>query len=136
MARSNWLNPEETRRAGRAEHEDGGERAEPRSWAHRAGAFLSGRDPSQVETRPPRGPNRSGPSDRLLSAIIAERLAEARSMDTSRVEVIVEEGEVYLSGWVRRWGDRRRIEDIVAMEGVRHVKNDLRIGNRGPWTFI
>jgi hypothetical protein len=137
MARMNWLHPDDSRRVGRSGVAADAGREEPRSWSHRAaGIFTRRADPARVETRPPGAPNRGGPSDRLLSAVIAERLAAARSMDTSRVEVAVENGEVFLSGWVRRRGDRQRIEDIVFTEGVTHVRNDLRIGARGPWTFI
>ncbi|MDB5467873.1 MAG: hypothetical protein JWQ46_2635, partial [Phenylobacterium sp.] len=48
---------------------------------------------------------------------------------------IVENAEVTLNGTVRRKEDKRRIEDIADIDGVRHVQNNLRVRDRG-WTFI
>lgn len=103
----------------------------PRSWMDRAGGFLSGRrEPDVRETR------RRGPSDRVLWTVIVQRLEDERRLDLSDVEVIVEGAEVTLNGTVRRKEDKRRIEDIADIDGVRHVQNNLRIRERGPWAFI
>jgi hypothetical protein len=104
----------------------------PRSWAERAGGFLSGRR-DEDERRDTR---RRGPSDRVLWAVISERLDDERRLDLSDVDVIVENGEVTLNGTVRRKEDKRRIEDIADIEGVRHVQNNLRVRDRGGWAFI
>jgi hypothetical protein len=108
-------------------------RREPqaRSWIDRAGDFLTGHV-GPVATRPPR--RRRGPSDRVLWAVIVERLEDERRLDLRHVEVIVEDAEVTLNGSVRTKGDKRRIEDVADIDGVRHVQNNLRV--REHWTFL
>lgn len=106
--------------------------ADRRSWMDRAGGFLSGRP---AEDRPP--PRRRGPSDRVLWAVIVERLEDERRLDLRDVDVVVEDGEVTLNGTVRHKDDRRRIEDIADIDGVRHVQNNLRVRDRDRgWTFL
>jgi len=73
---------------------------------------------------------RREPSDRVLWAVIAERLEDQHRLDLSGVELRVDEGEVTLNGTVRHKADRRRIEDIADIEGVRHVQNNLRVRHR------
>lgn len=102
----------------------------PRSWKDRAGAFFSpapGRE---------RVPERRGPSDRVLWAVIVERLEDERRLDLRDVEVIVEDREVTLNGTVRRKEDKRRIEDVADIDGIRHVQNNLRVRGRDHWTFL
>ena len=107
---------------------------QPRSWMDRAGDFFSGSPHrGEAETRPRR---RRGPSDRVLWAVIVERLEDERGLDLRDVEVIVEDAEVTLTGRVRRKADRRRIEDIADIDGVRHVQNNLRVHEHGHWTFL
>lgn len=101
-----------------------------RSWVDRAGSFFGG---ERAERAPPR---RRGPSDRVLWAVIVERLKDERRLDLSDVDVIVEDAEVTLNGTVRRKEDKRRIEDIADIDGVRHVQNNLRVRDRGHWAFI
>lgn len=81
-------------------------------------------------------PRRRGPSDRVLWAVIVERLEDERGLDLRDVEVLVEDAEVTLNGEVRRKDDKRRIEDIADIDGVRHVQNNLRVRERGRWTFL
>lgn len=108
--------------------------AQPRSWMDRAGAFFSpGPRPPQPEAPARR---RRGPSDRVLWAVIVERLEDERGLDLHGVEVIVEDAEVTLNGKVRHKADRRRIEDIADIDGVRHVQNNLRVRDHGHWTFF
>jgi hypothetical protein len=99
-----------------------------RSWVDRAGAFFGGR-----EDGAPR--RRRGPSDRVLWAVIVERLEDERSLDLRGVEVLVEDAEVTLNGTVRRKDDKRRIEDIADLDGVRHVQNNLRVRDPGRRWF-
>jgi hypothetical protein len=96
-----------------------GERS--RSWADRAGAFFGGREEGEAVRR------RRGPSDRVLWAVIVERLEDERGLDLRDVEVLVDDAEVTLNGTVRRKEDKRRIEDIADLDGVRHVQNNLRV---------
>jgi hypothetical protein len=102
----------------------------PRSWKDRAGAFFSP-DPTRE-----RASVRRGPSDRVLWAVIVERLEDERRLDLRDVEVVVENREVTLNGTVRRKEDKRRIEDVADIEGIRHVQNNLRVRGRDHWTFL
>jgi len=99
-----------------------------RSWVDRAGAFFAGREDDQPRRR-------RGPSDRVLWAVIVERLEDERGLDLRDVEVLVENAEVTLNGTVRRKEDKRRIEDIADLEGVRHVQNNLRVRDAGRRWF-
>jgi hypothetical protein len=106
----------------------------PRSWMDRAGAFFSpGPRAPEAGAHPRR---RRGPSDRVLWAVIVERLEDERGLDLRGVEVIVEDAEVTLNGRVRHRADKRRIEDVADIDGVRHVQNNLRVHDRGHWTFL
>lgn len=78
---------------------------------------------------------RRSPSDRVLWAVIMERLEDERRLDLRDVDVTVEEGEVTLNGTVRRKADKRRVEDIADIDGVRNVQNNLRVRDRG-WTLL
>ncbi len=106
----------------------------PRSWRDRAGEFFSGSPPSQA--RSAASPRHRGPSDRVLWAVIVERLEDERRLDLGDIEVIVEDAEVTLNGTVRRKEDKRRIEDVADIDGVRHVQNNLRVRDHGHWAFF
>jgi len=108
---------------------------QPRSWMDKAGEFFSpGPRAPKVETRAPRA--RRGPSDRVLWAVIVERLEDQRGLDLRDLEVIVDDAEVTLNGTVRHKVDKRRIEDIADIDGVRHVQNNLRLREHNHWTFL
>lgn len=107
---------------------------QPRSWIDRAGAFFSPGPRAADADTPPR--RRRGPSDRVLWAVIVERLEDERGLDLRDVEVIVEHAEVTLNGHVRHKADKRRIEDVADIDGVRHVQNNLRVHDQGHWTFL
>lgn len=105
------------------------------------------RDSRYVEERPHRDREVGGledrrrrrdgrPSDRVLWAVIMERLEDERRLDLSEVEVDVRNGEVFLDGTVRHKADKRRIEDVADIEGVRNVQNNLRLRERRRWTFL
>jgi hypothetical protein len=79
---------------------------------------------------------RDGPSDRVLWAVIMERLEDERRLDISNVDVDVHDGEVTLNGTVRRKADKRRIEDIADIEGVHNVQNNLRVREHRRWMFL
>ena len=108
---------------------------QPRSWMERAGEVFSGGDHRRRDGDL-RARRRRGPSDRVLWAVISERLEDARGLDLRDVDVVVEDAEVTLNGTVRHKADKRRIEDIADMDGVRHVQNNLRVHERGHWTFF
>ncbi|HXA40153.1 MAG TPA: BON domain-containing protein [Phenylobacterium sp.] len=107
----------------------------PRSWMDKAGEFFSpGPREPRVETRA--GRLRRGPSDRVLWAVIVERLEDQRGLDLRDLEVIVQDAEVTLNGTVRHKADKRRIEDVADVDGVRHVQNNLRLRSHSHWTFL
>ena len=113
----------------------------PRSWMDRASGFFGGASgPERLDddrrAEEVRQTQRRGPSDRVLWAVIAERLRDERRLDLRDVEVIVENGEVTLNGGVHRKEDKRRIEDIADIDGVRHVQNNLRVREARGWTFL
>ena len=118
----------------RADEGDYRPAGQPRSWMDRAGDFFTGPRSAGADARP--RPHRRGPSDRVLWAVIVERLEDERGLDLRGVEVIVEDAEVTLNGKVRHKGDRRRIEDVADIDGVRHVQNNLRVHEHGHWTFL
>jgi hypothetical protein len=110
-------------------------------------AYEDGREPIDAEEgrRPEawdedrhlrRSARRDGPSDRVLWAVITERLDDERRLDLRDVEVSVHHAEVTLNGTVRHKADKRRIEDIADVEGVRHVQNNLRVRERGRWMLF
>jgi hypothetical protein len=119
----------------------GPEAPRPRSWMDRAGEFLGARPRPEVrhfETdRDAPRLGRNGPSDRVLWAVIMERLDDERRLDLRDVRVEVIDAEVILSGTVRHRDDKRRIEDVVDVDGVRNVQNNLRPRDKDSrWTFL
>jgi hypothetical protein len=105
---------------------------EPRSWGEMATDYFVGH-PTGADPQHARPARRRGSSDRVLWAVIVERLEDERRLDLSDVEVLVDNGEVTLNGTVRRRDDKRRIEDVAEIDGVRHVQNNLRVRDRGGW---
>ncbi|WP_091738630.1 BON domain-containing protein [Phenylobacterium immobile] len=73
-----------------------------------------------------RGKKRVGPSDRVLWAVIVERLEDERRLDLSDVQVLVQDGEVTLNGTVKHKADKRHIEEIADIDGISNVQNNLR----------
>jgi hypothetical protein len=82
-----------------------------------------------------RADTRRGPSDRVLWAVIVERLEDERGLDLREVEISVRNGEVFLDGVVRRKGDKRRIEDVADIDGITNVQNNLRVRERAWGLF-
>lgn len=101
-------------------------------------AYDDGRGPPEAwdDEHHHRRVRRDGPSDRVLWAVITERLDDERRLDLRDVEVVVRDGEVTLNGTVRRKEDKRRIEDIADIDGVRHVQNNLRARQPRRWTLF
>lgn len=98
-----------------------------------------GHRPPIRDDEPPvhRRSRRDGPSDRVLWAVITERLDREHRLDLRDVEVDVRDAEVTLNGLVRHKDDKRRIEDIADIDGVRHVQNNLRVRDANRrWTFF
>lgn len=65
--------------------------------------------------------------DRVIWAVICERLDRARGLDVSNIDVRVENGVVFLEGVARNRKEKRRAEELAETEGVADVVNALRI---------
>ena len=134
---SEWAyDPERGRPIGREIDRSAPSRAEDRdrpsrSWMSRAGDMFAGGGEARAyddrygQNSEPVGrapARRRGPSDRVLFAVISERLETQRRLDLSDVQLHVLNSEVTLEGTVRHKGDRRLIEDIADIDGVHHVR--------------
>lgn len=76
-----------------------------------------------------RGPKGYVRSDARIREDVCEALADDPYLDASNVELHVSDGEITLSGIVPDRHARRRAEDCIdRIAGVRHVRNDLRVG--------
>jgi hypothetical protein len=76
---------------------------------------------------------RGGSSDRLLRAIVTERINNERRLDSSDIEVRVEDGVVFLDGTARNRDEKRRAEDLADIDDVVDVVNGLRVRPRSGW---
>lgn len=96
---------------------------EPRAFAPRGPAPESVRD------------RRRASHDRVIWAVICERLDRARGLDASHIEVRVEDGTVFLDGTARNRREKRRAEELAETEGVVDVVNGLRLRGHigGGW---
>jgi hypothetical protein len=97
-------------------------RGEPRTWDRAAGP---------VETEAP-ARRRGESSDRVLWTLVCDRLRRDR-LDSSDIDVAVENGVVILSGTARTRPEKRRAEDLAEIDGVRDVVNTLRLREHGGW---
>ncbi|PZQ63567.1 MAG: hypothetical protein DI570_08510 [Phenylobacterium zucineum] len=117
---------------------DDGRRSLGAPGPHAERPFYDERDRGDMarHERDVRRGRRDGPSDRVLWAVIMERLEDERRLDLSDVDLDVRDGEVFLNGTVRHKDDKRRIEDVADIDGVRNVQNNLRLRERRRWTFL
>ena len=91
-------------------------------------AYEDGRPPESGQWDEPRRARRDGPSDRVLWAVITERLDDQRRLDLRDVEVIVRDGEVTLTGTVEARMVKRAAEECCDhVRGVTDVHNHLRV---------
>jgi osmotically-inducible protein OsmY len=73
--------------------------------------------------------------DRVIWAVVCERLDRARGLDASHIDVRVEDRVVFLEGTARNRREKRRAEDLAEVEGVVDVVNSLRLRGHdgGGW---
>lgn len=107
------------RRADEPDRDDYARRDEPRAFDGRG----SSRD------------RRRASHDRVIWAVICERLDRARGLDASHIDVRVEDGTVFLDGVARSRREKRRAEELAETEGVVDVVNGLRLRGHtgGGW---
>jgi osmotically-inducible protein OsmY len=76
-----------------------------------------------------RGPKGYRRSDERIRDEVCDRLTDDSRIDATDVEVVVDNGEVTLSGAVYSRGEKRKAEDVAeSIPGVRDVHNNLRVG--------
>ena len=82
-----------------------------------------------------RGPKGYSRSDERIRDDVNDRLTDDPFLDATHIEVVVESGEVTLSGTVTARNDKRRAEDLAEnVSGVKHVQNNLRVQEVSPET--
>lgn len=69
-------------------------------------------------------------ADRVIWALVSERLERARRLDAAYIEVRVQDGVVFLSGTTRTRKGKRMAEDLADVDGVVDVVNGLRLRDR------
>ncbi|HWU64414.1 MAG TPA: BON domain-containing protein [Ensifer sp.] len=85
-------------------------------------------DARNEESHRGRGPKGYLRSDGRINEDVHDRLTDHPRLDASDISVTVEDGEVTLSGFVRRRGDKRIAEDCAeSVMGVKNVQNNLRV---------
>ncbi|MFN3512198.1 MAG: BON domain-containing protein [Phenylobacterium sp.] len=90
-------------------------------------------EPRSFERRESERDRRRRSEDRVIWAVVSERLDRARGLDASDIEVRVEDGVVFLDGMARNRREKRRAEDLAEVEGVRDVVNGLRLRRHSGW---
>lgn len=93
------------------------------------------RETRAFEDRSSTRDRRRASHDRVIWAVICERLDRARGLDASHIEVRVEDGTVFLDGTTRNRREKRRAEELAETEGVVDVVNGLRLREHtgGGW---
>ncbi|MCK8778869.1 BON domain-containing protein [Rhizobium sp. NTR19] len=77
-----------------------------------------------------KGPKGYQRSDARIEEDVNDRLSDDPMLDASNISVTVSQAEVTLDGFVSSRADKRRAEDLVDnISGVRHVQNNLRVGD-------
>lgn len=104
-----------------------------RRWDERRGEPRSFDRPEAGERRLDERGRRQGASDRLIRAIVTERINSERRLDSSDIEVRVEDGVVFLDGTARNRDEKRRAEDLADIDDVVDVVNGLRLRAKTGW---
>lgn len=84
-------------------------------------------EPRVFDSRASSRDRRRASHDRVIWAVVCERLDRARGLDASQIEVRVEDGTVFLDGTAKNRREKRRAEELAETEGVVDVVNGLRL---------
>lgn len=97
------------------------------------GIEADGRLSDQIGVFAPRGPSGYRRTDSRIREDIVEYLTRHGEIDVGRIEVIVEDGEVSLTGTVTS-REGKRLAQVVAEQcsGVKGVRNELTVGWAEP----
>lgn len=94
-----------------------------------ASRFYGGQSGETFAGRGPRGYQRN---DERIKDDVCERLTMHPEVDATEIEVIVQNGDVTLTGVVHSRWEKRRAEEIAEdVYGVNNVHNNLRMGTLG-----
>lgn len=106
----------------------------PRDGYHREAAHVRD-EPRAFESRGSERDRRRASHDRVIWAVVCERLDRARGLDASHIQVRVEDGVVFLDGTARNRREKRKAEDLAETEGVVDIVNGLRLRGHdgGGW---
>lgn len=75
-----------------------------------------------------KGPRNYKRPDERIREDINDRLTDEWNIDASDIEVIVEDGEVILTGYVHERFQKRRAEDVAeSVSGVTNVENRIKV---------
>jgi hypothetical protein len=131
---SDWRGGPDWGRQGRGREDRGGPYGSDRGFMERAGDEVSswfGDDDARrrrEEDHRGKGPRGYRRSDDRIREDVNDHLSEDSRVDASDIEVMVENGEVTLSGEVTSRQAKRQAEDCVErVSGVGHVQNNLRV---------
>lgn len=82
-----------------------------------------------------RGPSGYKRTDERISEVAHDRLTDDPWLDASAITVLVDNGEITLSGTVPERESKHRAERLVEdLAGVNHVQNNLRVRRNDPIT--
>ncbi|MGH9945797.1 MAG: BON domain-containing protein [Pyrinomonadaceae bacterium] len=111
-----------------------------RSWIDKAGDEVSSwfgdeeaarrreYDERRAQSQHGKGPRNYTRSDDRIREDVNDELADSWTLDATNIEVMVNDGEVVLTGTVENRSDKRTAEDTAEdVRGVKHVENRLRI---------
>ncbi|HEX8569919.1 MAG TPA: BON domain-containing protein [Caulobacteraceae bacterium] len=95
----------------------------------RAQSFFSGDQQQGHGMHRGRGPSGYSRADERILDDVHDRLTDDPFLDATDIQVMVDKGEVTLTGKVTSREDKRRAEDLADnVSGVKHVQNNLRVG--------
>ncbi|MBL0899359.1 MAG: BON domain-containing protein [Reyranella sp.] len=123
---------------GRHEH-DGIRERDREAWRHPSSWFGGEQHDREREHLPEEhgtshrghGPKGYLRSDDRIREDVCDRLTDDPHIDASEVEVAVKNGEVTLGGTIESRAARRHAEELTEdLSGVKHVQNNLRVGQR------
>lgn len=113
---------------GRHDH-DGIRERDREAWREPSSWF--GSDGEGGESHRGRGPKGYLRSDDRIREDVCDCLTDDPHIDASEVEVSVKNGEVTLNGTIESRAARRHAEELTEdLSGVKHVQNNLRVGER------
>lgn len=124
---------------GRHDH-DGIRERDREAWRHPSSWFGADHDDRERTHLPEehgysshrgRGPKGYLRSDDRIREDVCDCLTDDPHIDATDVEVTVKNGEVTLSGTIESRAARRHAEELTEdLSGVKHVQNNLRVGER------